>query len=387
MRAYLTNTYLKGEQITDKRAYAEINLSILKSNIKELQRLSGENAELMCVVKADAYGHGAVFVSEAAISCGVRWLGVASLGEGVILRNNGVDCNILVFSHIDDALIETAVNRNISLTVYSKKYARDISKTAVKLGKTAKIHFKIDTGMARVGFRPEDKSVKTALEISRLPNIEFVGLMSHLAVAKTGNEFSAEQLARFLSFADNLEKCGLHVPYKHISNSGSIVTGKEFSLNMTRAGIILYGAGPDRETNPENYNIHPFLSLKSCVGYVKTVPAGTSIGYSRTYYTERESVIATIPIGYADGYKRCLSNKSEVLIHGKRAKLRGNVCMDSVMIDVTDIPGVKTGDEVVLIGSQGDESISAKEIAALAGTIEYEIFTSLSQRVDRVYIK
>jgi alanine racemase len=283
-------------------------------------------------------------------------------------------------------MLPVCIDKGIMLGVATLGFAEEVSKAAVKLGKTAKLHIKLDTGMNRVGFRPGVSPIDDIVTVSKLPNIELDGVFSHLAESDKDNDFSPLQFKRYLRVLDELQERGITFAHRHIANSGGILAGHKYNLDLVRAGIILYGQPASEDYDLRALGIQPFLTLKSFISYLKTVPAGTPIGYSRTYTTERETVVATIPIGYADGYSRDYSNRASVLIGGRRAQIMGRVCMDLIMVDVTNIPGVKTGDEVVLLGKQGSEEISATELARIQNTIEYEVLTSISARVARVYV-
>lgn len=369
------------------RIEARVNLDAICNNIDEVRRNINTDTKIMAVIKADGYGHGAVALATA-LKDKVDAYGIAIIEEGIELRRAGFEKPILVLGFTPHQLYDELLKYDIIQTVFQYDMAKRLSDTAVSLGKQAKIHIKVDTGMTRIGFKDTDESIQTIKEISKLPNITIDGIYTHFASADEEDKTSArKQLSRFLIFADKLEKEGIHIPVKHVSNSASIIDLPESNLDMVRSGIITYGMYPSDKVNKNRLMLQPALTLISNVVYVKSVEAGTGISYNSTYITEQDSVIATIPVGYGDGYPRQLSSKGRVLIHGKSAPIVGRVCMDQFMVDVTDIPDVKEGDKVTLIGQNGDESISIEEVANLAGSFNYELVCDIGKRVPRVYYK
>ncbi len=359
------------------KAFAEINLTALARNLNIVREKTG-NKDVLAVVKADAYGHGAIEISRHLAQRGVSGLGVAFTGEAIALRESGISRPILVFFERDT--IDECLKFNLTPVVFDLDTAKKLSDEAYKRNRKIAIHIKVDTGMGRVGF-----DIETALahipEIAGLKNIELKGLMSHFSEADLQDKnFARQQIRRFLSVVKELKGKGIHLKYLHMANSAAVLSMPESHFNMVRPGIMLYGCG-----YPDIKGLEPILSLKSRIIYLKKVPPGTPISYGRTFITKRKSTIATIPVGYADGYSRSLSNSGEVLINGNRAPVAGRVCMDTIMVDVTDIPGVGYESDVVLIGNQGEESITADEIAEKTGTIPYEILTSLGKRIKRLY--
>ena len=369
------------------RIEARVNLDAICNNIDEVRRNINADTKIMAVIKADGYGHGAVALATA-LKDKVDAYGIAIIEEGIELRRAGFEKPILVLGFTPHQLYDELLKYDIIQTVFQYDMAKRLSDTAVSLGKQAKIHLKVDTGMTRIGFKDTDESIQIIKEISKLPNITIDGIYTHFASADEEDKTSArKQLSRFLIFADKLEKEGIHVPVKHVSNSASIIDLPEANLDLVRSGIITYGMYPSDKVNKNRLMLQPALTLISNVVYVKSVEAGTGISYNSTYITEQDSVIATIPVGYGDGYPRQLSSKGRVLIHGKSAPIVGRVCMDQFMVDVTDIPDVKEGDKVTLIGQDGDESISIEEVANLAGSFNYELVCDIGKRVPRVYYK
>ncbi len=371
------------------RAWAEINLDNIVHNVHEIQRLIGSRCELMAVVKADAYGHGVKEVSKVLLQNGVNRLAVSMLDEAIQLRKNGVDVPILVLSYTDPVRAAEILRYDIVQTVFSNDLAFALSREAVASGSKAKIHIKVDTGMTRVGFMPGYGAVKQLVEISRLPGIIIEGLFTHFACAdEKDRSYTNMQFEKFMSICTELARIGVHVPIKHVANSAAIIEYPEMHLDMVRAGIALYGLYPSPEVNKEKICLKPAMSLKANVILVKDVDAGTCISYGRRFTTRRRSRIATIPIGYADGYTRLLNGKGRVLINGEFAPVVGTICMDQCMVDVTDLSSdVMVGDEVVLFGRQGAAEISVGEIAQKTGTINYEIICIIGKRIPRAYLQ
>ncbi|HDZ02316.1 MAG TPA: alanine racemase [Nitrospirae bacterium] len=362
-----------------QKAFAEINLSALSHNLKVVREKTG-NKHILAVVKADAYGHGAVEISKHLIQKGISKLGVAFTKEAIELRESGITTPILIFFDRDN--IDACFNYNLTPTVFDFNTAGNFSAEACRRKLKIAIHIKVDTGMGRTGF--DIRKARTEIpKIAALKNIEPEGLMSHFSEADLQDkDFANQQIKAFLSLVKDLKQKKIHFKYLHMANSAAVLSMTEAHFNMVRPGIMLYGYG-----YPEVKGLKPLLSLKSKIIYLKKVPPGTPISYGRTFITERKSTIATLPVGYADGYSRKLSNCGEVLINGKRAPVAGRVCMDTIMVDVTDIPDVSYKSDVILIGKQGKESITAGDIADKTGTIPYEVLTSVGQRIKRVYKK
>lgn len=368
-------------------AWAEVDLSAIAHNFREIRRITKPGTKIMAVVKANAYGHGAPEVSKTVLQEGADWLGVAILNEARELRNAGITAPVLILGYTPPEQLPGVVELGVSQTVYSWETAKILSDAAQSLHKTAKIHIKIDTGMTRLGFAPTDESADIIARIHQLPNMKIEGIWTHFAVADiTDKEFSRTQFTRFAGFIENLERLGVHIPLKHACNSAGIIDLPDFHMDLVRPGISLYGLYPSDEVDKSKIQLRPAMSLKARLAYVKPVTAGATVSYGRTFTVEKDTVIATIPVGYADGYTRLLSNKAQVLIRGRRAPVAGRVCMDQFMADVGHIGGVACGDEVVLIGRQGDEEITADELAGLLGTINYEITCMIGARVPRIYI-
>ncbi|WP_110461579.1 alanine racemase [Ruminiclostridium sufflavum] len=370
------------------RAWAEINLDNIAHNIREVRRITNKNAEIMGVVKADAYGHGVMEVTRTLLENGVTRLAVSMLDEAIQLRRDGISVPILILGYTDPSRANEIIENDVTQSCYSYELAQALSDEAVKQGRKVKIHIKIDTGMSRVGFLPGYSAVKNVVEISRLPNLIIEGLFTHFATADEKNrEFTLTQFERFMSIYNELQRIGIHIPVKHCANSAGVIEYPEMHLDMVRPGIILYGMYPSEEVDKSKIDLKPAMTLKANVVLVKEVEKNTSISYGRIYTTKRTSKIATIPIGYADGYTRMLSNKGEVLVRGQYAPVVGRVCMDQCMLDVTDLDcSVEVGDEVVLIGKQEDKVITAEDVAKTIGMINYELVCIVGKRIPRAYI-
>ena len=369
------------------RTWVEINLDALGCNFDAVREMLPENIKILAVVKANAYGHGAIGVAKF-LEDKADYLAVAATDEALELRKNGVNCPILILGHIPYGDYDNIVKYNITPTISDFYEAELLSQAAAKAGSVAPLHIAVDTGMNRIGFKCDKNSVEEIKKIKTLPNIEIEGVFSHLAAADMLDKaYTKMQAEKFENFAAQLENAGINAPIKHLYNSAAIAD-LEKKYDMVRQGIILYGLKPSDEVEFNNINIpQPVMSMKTRVVQVKTLPAGESISYGCTYTTEKETRVATLCAGYADGVTRVLSNNGEVLIRGKRAKIIGRVCMDQFMVDVTHIPEVEAGDTATIFGTDGNETISVDEIAKKANTINYEIICNINSRVTRVYMK
>jgi len=364
--------------------WAEIDLAAIAHNVREIKRLLKPGTQMMAVVKADAYGHGALPVARVALASGAERLAVAILNEALALREGGIRAPILILGYTPPEQAELLVRNEITQTVFTLDMARAVSQAAVKLGKTARVHLKIDTGMSRIGVTPRE-APDFAAAVAALPGLEVEGVFTHMAAADEADKtYTRRQFALFQEAVEGMAARGVQVALKHVANSPTTLDLAEMHLDMVRPGIILYGLWPSTEVRRE-IELRPAMQLKAKVAYVKEVPADTSVSYGRKFTTTAPTVIATLPIGYADGWSRLLSNRAEVLIHGRRAPVIGRVCMDQCMVDVTGIPGVQVGDEAVLFGRQGDQFLPVEEVAAKMGTINYEMVCLISKRVPRVY--
>lgn len=367
--------------------WAEINLDNLVYNIKQI-REKAKSKELIGVVKADAYGHGAVEVAPVLLQNGATRLAVAVLTEAVELRKSGIKCSIMILGLTPETLSDDLIKYDIEPTVSTYEYALTLSNIAQSKGKTIKVHIAVDTGMGRIGFLPSEESIEEIYKISKLANIEIEGLFSHFCTADEADKsYSNMQFEKYNWFYEKLISKNIKINMRDIANSAAIMELPETHYDGTRPGIILYGYYPSNEVNKNELNIKPVMTWKANVVHVKTLEKGEYIGYGRKFRTERKSIIATLPIGYADGYTRMMSGKAKVIINGKFAPVVGNICMDQCMVDVTDVGDVKAGDEVILMGSDGSLKFNADDMAAILGTINYEVICMVSKRVPRVYIE
>ena len=371
------------------RAWAEVNLDNISHNIHEIRRITNKKAEIMGVVKADAYGHGVLEVTRTLIAGGVTRLAVSMLDEAIQLRKNGIYVPILVLNYTDPARSEEIIINDVTQTVFSHDLARALSDAAVKLKRSIKIHIKIDTGMARVGFMPGYSAVKNVVEISQLPGIIIEGLFTHFASAdEKDKSYTYMQFERFVSICSELNRIGIFIPIKHVCNSAAIIEYPEMHLDMVRPGIIQFGLYPSCEVDKTKIDLRPAMTLKANIIHVKDVEKDTCISYGRIFTTKCDSRIATIPIGYADGYTRLLGNKGKVLINGEIAPVVGRICMDQCMVDITRMTKeVCVGDEVVLFGTQGDKEIRVEDVAEQMETVNYEVICLIGKRIPRVYIQ
>lgn len=377
---------LEKEKKRYDRTYAQIDLGAIRHNIAVERKRVGETVKIMVVIKANAYGHGDIAVAEALDDL-VDAYGVAIPEEALKLRGNGVKKMLLILGYSGKNWFEDIIHENISQTVYSYSMAKQLSETAVKMGKTAKIHIKVDTGMSRIGFKPVKDNIDVIRAISELPSIAIEGAFTHFARAdEETSEAAREPFEKYMIFLRELENRGVHIPIKHAANSASIIQFPESQLDMVRSGITTYGLYPSEKVPRDILHFIPALQWKSKVSFVKRIHPGTSVGYGGTFTASRETMVATIPVGYADGVKRDLSGKGQVLIRGQYAPILGKICMDQFMVDVTEIDGVSEGDTVTLIGTDGEHVISVEEVAALSHSFNYEYVCGISERVPRKYI-
>ncbi|MDD3396525.1 MAG: alanine racemase [Acidaminococcaceae bacterium] len=368
--------------MVQRNAWAEIDLAAVRNNVQEAKKFLKEGTTLCAVVKANAYGHGAVPVAQAALEAGAGFLAVAITQEALELREAGIKAPILVLGTLPAGHAKTIVAYGVSQTVYTLEAAQALSEAAVHLKKKAKIHLGIETGMNRIGCLPCDLA-QLVEHIAALPNIEIEGVFSHFATGDDADKtFAHEQFARFKLALDVLRKEGLKVSYKHIANSAVIGEMASTHLDMVRQGITLYGLWPSPEVE-HNMKLQPVMTVKARVSYVKEILPGETVGYGRTYEAKSKRRIATLPIGYADGVSRHLSNKGYVVIRGKQAPIVGRVCMDQMMVDVTDIPQVAFGDEAIVMGGK---EVSFDLIAQWMDTINYEPMCLITSRIPRIYI-
>jgi alanine racemase len=363
--------------------HAEIDLSAIEFNLRQVRDIVGPDVRICPAVKADAYGHGAVEVSRLLVESGVDMLSVAFIEEAIELRDAGIDVPIMLLQPAFIEQIPEIVRYDVTPTVCDIAFARELSRQAA--GKQ-KVHLKVDTGMGRVGVQPETAPVFAA-ELAELPRIELEGIFTHFPSADEEDlSFTYRQIHQFVRIVEAVEATGVHIPLRHAANSAGILNCADSYFNMVRPGIMLYGLYDSPFVSRE-IELHQALTLESRVAFLKELPPGRTVGYGRTYTAGRPTIVATVPIGYADGYNRRLSNRGHTLVRGARVPLIGRVCMDQIMLDVTDVPGVCVGDEVVLYGRQGGGEIPMEEIEEIVGTISYEIVCAISKRVPRVYVR
>lgn len=367
------------------RTYAEVDLTAIRHNISEVRRNIDSGTKIMAVIKANAYGHGAVQVAKA-IDDLADAFGVAIAEEAMELREAEFHKEIIIFGYCQNAWFADLIKNNITLTVFTLDMAEQISRQAVALNKTAKVHIKVDTGMGRIGFEPTKEGALLVKRICELPGIDAEGVYTHFARADEKTTEAAElPLKRFKMFIGFLSELGIHIPNKHVSNSAGIINLRKANFDMVRCGISTYGVYPSDEISKDYLKLRPAMSWRAVISYVKKIPEGTPVSYGGTYIAEKETTVATVSIGYADGMKRDLSNKGRVLVKGQYAPILGRICMDQFMIDVTGIPDIKPGVEVTIFGKDGENEITVEEIAGIAHSFSYEFLCSVSARVPRRY--
>ncbi|MDD4413729.1 MAG: alanine racemase [Oscillospiraceae bacterium] len=374
-----------------KRTWAQINLDAIENNFRVITKSLSPGCQAMAIVKADAYGHGAGYVSRTLRDAGATWFGVSNLDEALQIRNEGIDQSILILAYTPPAqALRLAANR-ITQTVFTSEYAQQLSRSAVNSGVKVRVHIKLDTGMSRIGFICQchddiNKSVEEIAEVCSLPGLEAEGIFTHFTSAdeEQGEQYTRVQFEYFQRVIELLGDRGVKFALKHCCNSAATMRFPEMHLNLVRPGLILYGLAPARWMQDKLF-LTPAMELKTVVSMIKTVPAGTAISYGRTYTTNGEMKLATLPIGYADGFPRVMSNRAEMLINGRRAPVVGRVCMDQCMIDITGMDEVKEGVTVTVFGHDRDEFLPVERFAELADTINYEIICSIGKRVPRIY--
>ncbi len=377
--------------------WAEIDLKAIDHNIRELRRITDPKAGLMAVVKAKAYGHGILEVAGQSLDSGAECLGVARLSEGIELRTAGISAPILVLGHTPTDVADVLIENDLTQTVCSFESAEQLSLIANKKGKKICIHLKVDTGMGRLGLVSDSlledgriqtgETLKKIKDIAALSGIEFEGIFTHFATADSSDKTYAEkQFKRFKDILDRIKSSGIEIPVKHAANSAAVIDMPETHMDMVRTGISIYGLYPSGEVSKDRIKLQPAMSFKSRIIQLKNVPAGFKVSYGCTYETKCPTILATVPVGYADGYNRALSSCGHMLVCGERAPVAGRICMDLTVLDVGHIPDVQNGDEVVVFGHQKDASITADEIASTLNTINYEIVSTITDRVKRVYI-
>lgn len=369
------------------RTWCDISLDNLEHNINQIKSKVGEKTRLCGIVKANAYGHGVEEIARNLVDQGFDYLAVAFIDEAVEIRMYGItDIPIMILGNTPKDTVDKLVEYNITAAVYNLETAQVISAEAQRQNKTAKIHIKIDTGMSRIGFLTDSKSIEDILSVAKLPNLEIEGIFTHFACSDCEDEaMTLKQYDKFMNVISELEKHGLSIPIKHCCNSAAIIRFPHLHLDMVRAGIILYGMYPS-DIDYE-IDLKPLMQLKTTVINIKTLNAGETISYGATYTVEKPTKVATIAVGYADGYSRLLSGKGRVLVNGQFANILGRICMDQCMIDVTNVNNINIGDEVILFGADKNAELPIEELAANIGTINYELPCVINNRVPRCYVK
>ncbi|MFL8712314.1 alanine racemase [Clostridioides sp. GD02377] len=364
--------------------WAEINLDNLRFNLNNIKNLLEEDIKVCGVIKADAYGHGAVEVAKLLEKEKVDYLAVARTAEGIELRQNGITLPILNLGYTPDEAFEDSIKNKITMTVYSLETAQKINEVAKSLGEKACVHIKIDSGMTRIGFQPNEESVQEIIKLNKLEYINLEGMFTHFATAdEVSKEYTYKQANNYKFMSDKLDEAGVKIAIKHVSNSAAIMDCPDLRLNMVRAGIILYGHYPSEDVFKERLELRPAMKLKSKIGHIKQVELGVGISYGLKYTTTGKETIATVPIGYADGFTRIQKNP-KVLIKGEVFDVVGRICMDQIMVRIDKDIDIKVGDEVILFG---EGEVTAERIAQDLGTINYEVLCMISRRVDRVYME
>ncbi len=371
-----------------KRGMAVIDLDAIRSNLHKMHEMLNEGMKMYAVIKTNGYGHGSVPIARALETddC-IRGYAVATPEEAMELREEGIKKEILILGYSFPYSYEELIENDVRITVFRRDSLDEIDKAAAKFGKKAFVHIAVDTGMGRIGITPDDEGLAFVKDAFSYKNIEVEGMFSHFARADEADKTAAhEQLKRFKDFTESIKASGISIPVIHISNSAAILELPESYYDAARAGITMYGLAPSDEVDIEKSGLRPALSLYSTLTYVKTVHAGQSISYGGLFTAKSDMKVATVPLGYGDGYPRLLTGKGEVILRGKRCPILGRICMDQFMIDVSDVPGAEAGDKVTLIGNDGNEHISAEELGGLSGRFNYELVCLIGARIPRVYL-
>lgn len=376
-----------------KRFWAEIDMNAAEHNFKLIKSKLDSKTKLCCVVKANAYGHGAVYLSKLYEKLGADFFAVSNIEEAMQLRNNGITTPILILGYTPTSCASILAENNISQSVFSYSYAKELSKCAEADGVRVKIHIKLDSGMGRIGFdciHQKDDMINSIIDVCNMTGLENEGIFTHFAIAddgKDGAEFTKLQYERFIFAVDTLKARGIEFSIKHCANSATTFEYPEYHLDMVRVGVVLYGLAPSQKVRGCE-DLIPVMSLKSVISMIKEIEEGDTVSYGCTFKATKKTKIATAPVGYADGFWRSnATNGTQMLIHGQRVNIVGRVCMDQLMLDVTDIKGVREGDYITLIGADKNEFIGADELAKNNGTIGYEMICAIGERVPRFYIK
>lgn len=368
------------------RTYVKIDLNAIEHNINEVKKLIDDDVKVMAVIKADGYGHGAAVIGNF-LKDKVDYFGVATIEEAIELRKNNIDIPILILGYTSYKQYEDLIRYNITQTVYSLDMAEKLEECAARFNHIAKVHLALETGMNRIGFKPNDTSVEDIKRIMKMNNIYVEGMFTHFSCADEKDKTYAKiQMKKYDEFAENLEKNNVNIPIKHMCNSAGIMEFDDHRFDMVRSGIITYGLYPSDEVNKSALKLKNALEWKAHVINISEVPEGCGVSYGKTYVTKKSTRIATVSVGYADGYMRGLSSKGRVLIHGEYAPIIGRICMDQMMVDITHIENVQIEDEVTLVGTDGENKITVEELAEMAGSFNYEFVCGIGKRVTRIYI-
>ena len=379
--------------------WVDIDLKAIDHNICQLRRITDPGAGLMAVVKANAYGHGALEVAKQSIESGAVCLGVARISEGMLLRKAGISAQILILGYTPADFANALIEYDLTQTLFSLETAETLSDAANKQGKKISVHLKVDTGMGRLGFvsdplikgdreKAADKTFREVEAIARLSGLTLEGIFTHFATADSADKtYANEQFENFKILLNQINRAGIEIPVKHAANSAALIDMPETHLDMVRAGISLYGLYPSDEVDKDRIDLQPAMTFKSRIVQLKAVPTGFKVSYGCTCETKHPTTIATVPVGYADGYNRALSSCGFMLVKGVRAPVMGRICMDLTLLDVGHIPDVVLEDEVVIFGRMGDASIPVDEIATTLNTINYEVVSTITDRVKRIFLK
>lgn len=378
----------------NQRAWAEVNLNRIEQNIISIRKHVRPETKIMAVVKADAYGHGFLRASKSLIENGADYLAVACIDEAIQLRHNNINVPILILGYTSPDRAVELVNYNIYPTVYDLDFARALSRAAVQIGRSIGVHVKIDTGMARIGFlygyglQEDQKTVQSIHQLCQMPGIVVEGIFTHFSKADEEDPSQTfQQFEKFMDLNDKLRKNGINIKIKHCCNSAATIRFPQMHLDMVRPGLILYGLYPSECCKTGKVDLKPAMELKTRVIHIKEVGAGVALSYGGSYVTTGKTKIATLPIGYGDGYQRALSNRAEVLVNGQKAPIIGKICMDQCMIDVTNVNTISVGDLVTVFGEQKGEMMPVERLAELTDTINYEILCMIGKRIPRIYFK
>lgn len=370
------------------RVEAWIHLDKIEANVDLLKKQLKSDTKMIAVIKTDGYGHGATEIAKMLENkAEIYGFAVATVEEGILLRKNGIQKTILLLGFVFEEQMPLLFEWNLTPNVFTLEAAEKLSDVACARGETISVHMKVDTGMSRIGLQTNEEGKAEALAIGELPNLELEGIFSHMARAdETDKTCAKKQIKDFCEFVDYLEANGMHFSYRHIANSAGIMEIPEADLGLVRAGIAMYGIEPSKEVGRSRIPLQPALELKSRITHVKTLSAGRSISYGGTYVLQKDTLIGTVPVGYGDGYPRSLSNKGYVLIHGKKAPILGRICMDQFMVDLTQIPETKVGDDVTLVGKDAEMEITIEELGSISNRFPYEFACDLGKRIPRVFL-